>query len=79
MFPIQVNDNLWVLGNDYFHICLIKGRNGSALVETGVSATADLLLEQLAMLGAKPDFLIVTHPHSDHRTDLAPLRGAFLR
>jgi glyoxylase-like metal-dependent hydrolase (beta-lactamase superfamily II) len=79
MFPIQVNDNLWVLGNDYFHIYLIRGRYGSALVETGVSATADLLLEQLAMLGAKPDFLIVTHPHSDHITGLDPLRGAFPR
>ena len=77
MFPIQVNDNLWVLGNDYFYIYLIKGRNSSALVEMGVSATADLLLEQLALLGAKPDFLIVSHPHSDHITGLDPLRRAF--
>ena len=79
MFPSQVTDNLWVLGNDYFHLYLIKGSDACALVETGISATADILLEQLSSMGEEPDFLIVTHPHSDHVTGLDSLKYAFPR
>jgi 2-aminobenzoylacetyl-CoA thioesterase len=79
MFPRQINDNLWILGNEYFHIYLIKSKNTCALVETGISATVDILLEQLSSLGAKPDYLIVTHPHSDHITGLDYLKNSFPR
>ena len=79
MFPCQVTDNLWILGNGYFHLYLIKGNDACALVETGISATADIVLEQLSSMGAEPDFLIVTHPHSDHVTGLDSLRQAFPR
>ncbi|KUG23261.1 hypothetical protein ASZ90_006922 [hydrocarbon metagenome] len=77
IFPSQVKDNLWILGNDYFHFYLIKGNDTCALVEIGISATVDILLEQLSSIGAKPDFLIVTHPHSDHVTGLDFLKRAF--
>ncbi|KQC07570.1 MAG: hypothetical protein APR62_06295 [Smithella sp. SDB] len=76
-FPNQVTDNLWILGNDYFHFYLIKSNNVCALVEIGISATVDLLLEQLSSIGMKPDFLIVTHPHSDHVTGLDSVKQAF--
>jgi glyoxylase-like metal-dependent hydrolase (beta-lactamase superfamily II) len=79
MFPRQINDNLWILGNEYFHIYLIKSEKAFALVETGISATVDILLEQLLSFGAKPDYLIVTHPHSDHITGLGYLRNSFPR
>jgi len=62
MFPSQVTDNLWILGSDDFHLYLIKGSDTCALVETGISATADILLEQLSSMRAEPDFLIVTIP-----------------
>ena len=77
MFPRQINDNLWILGNEYFHIYLIKSKNTCALVETGISATVDILLDQLSSLGVKPDYLIVTHPHSDHITGLDYLKNSF--
>ena len=77
MFPRQIQENLWILGNEYFHIYLLKGTSASALVETGISATADLLLEQMSSLGVCPDFIIVTHPHSDHVTGLHDLKIAF--
>ncbi|MCX5850337.1 MAG: MBL fold metallo-hydrolase [Deltaproteobacteria bacterium] len=77
MFPRQINDNLWILGNDYFHLYLIKGKNAIALVEMGISATVNIVLEQLSSLEAKPDYLIVTHPHSDHITGLNYLRHSF--
>ena len=79
MFPSQVTDNLWILGSDDFHLYLIKGSDTCALVETGISATADILLEQLSSMRAEPDFLIVTHPHSDHVTGLDSLRQTFPR
>ena len=77
IFPSQVTDNLWILGNEYFHFYLIKGNDTCALVEIGISAMVDILLEQLSSIGAKPDFLIVTHPHSDHVTGLDSLKQAF--
>jgi glyoxylase-like metal-dependent hydrolase (beta-lactamase superfamily II) len=77
IFPRQIADNIWILGNDYFHIYLIKGGSFTALMEIGISATADILLEQLSFIDAKPDFLIVSHPHSDHITGLDYLRHSF--
>ncbi|MGB5217495.1 MAG: MBL fold metallo-hydrolase [Smithella sp.] len=77
MFPLKINDNLRVLGNDYFHLYLIKGEKSCALIETGISATAGTVLEQLSSLSAKPDYLIITHPHSDHVTGLDDLKNAF--
>ena len=79
MFPSQVTDNLWILGSDDFHLYLIKGSDTCALVETGISATADIRVEQLSSMRAEPDFLIVTHPHSDHVTGLDSLRQTFPR
>lgn len=79
IFPSQVTDNLWILGNEYFHFYLIKGNDTCALVEIGISAMVDILLEQLSSIEVKPDFLIVTHPHSDHVTGLDYLRQAFPR
>ncbi len=77
IFPRQVSDTLWILGNDNFYIYLVKGSSSCALIETGISATADILRNQLFLIGMRPDFLIVTHPHSDHITGLERLRNAF--
>lgn len=77
MFPFKMNDHLWVLGNDYFHLYLIKGKKSCALVETGISATTGTILEQLSSLREKPEYLIITHPHSDHVTGLDDLRNVF--
>lgn len=77
MFPFKIHESLWVLGNDYFHLYLIKGKKSSALIETGISATTGTVLEQLSSLSKKPDYLIVSHPHSDHLTGLDYLKNAF--
>ncbi|MBP7231801.1 MAG: MBL fold metallo-hydrolase [Syntrophaceae bacterium] len=77
MYPRKITNNLWILGHDDFHIYLIQGNSACALVEAGISATSDLVLEQLALLKVKPDFFIVTHPHSDHVTGLGSLRKSF--
>jgi 2-aminobenzoylacetyl-CoA thioesterase len=77
MFPRKINNHLLILGNDYFHIYLILGKSTCALFETGISATADIVLQQLSALGVKPDYLIVSHPHSDHIAGLDYLKKAF--
>jgi glyoxylase-like metal-dependent hydrolase (beta-lactamase superfamily II) len=76
-YPAELNERLWVLGNYYFHIYLIKGDKYSALIESGVSATFETVTKQLASLDAIPDYLIVTHPHGDHINGLPGLREAF--
>lgn len=77
MYPYEINYHLLVLGNEYFHIYLVRGQQACALVETGVSATSDIIIEQLSSLGIKPAYLVVTHPHSDHITGLDALKTAF--
>lgn len=76
-FPRQLAHGLWVLGNPHFNLYLVQGRQASALIETGVSATVDTVIAQLKSLHAVPTFLVVTHPHADHTTGLAGLREAF--
>jgi len=77
MYPQSVDRRLFILGHPYFHVYLIRGENASALVEMGISATADTIIMQLSSLGVIPDYLIVTHPHSDHIGGLDALRQAF--
>lgn len=65
------------MGNSFFTLYLVRGRTGSALVDTGISAMADGVIGQLDALGVRPDTLIVTHPHPDHINGLAALRERF--
>lgn len=76
-YPLRLAEGLIVLGHDYFHHYLIEGTDRSALVEAGVSATADLVIGQLSSLGVRPDYLVVSHPHADHINGLPALRDAF--
>lgn len=77
VFPMQLTDRLWVLGNDLFNLYAIVGSNASALIEVGISATADLVIGQLQAISVSPDLIIITHPHSDHITGLPALQSAF--
>lgn len=75
--PSALADNLWVLGNYYFNLYLVRGRNGSALIEAGISAIADRVIRQMEALDISPDYLIITHPHADHVTGLEALRERY--
>jgi len=76
-YPVSIHDRLQVLGNPFFHIYLVRGENATALIEMGVSATADTVIGQLAALQVRPDYLIIGHPHVDHINGLPALREAF--
>jgi len=77
IFPERLAEGLWVLGNSFFNLYLVRGKTASALVETGISATADEAIGQLESLGITPDTLIVTHPHGDHINGLPALRQRY--
>ena len=75
--PVKLADGLWLLGNSYFNLYLARGKKASALIELGVSATADEAIRQLGKLGVVPDYLIVMHPHPDHINGLPALKDYF--
>ncbi len=76
-FPIKLNDHIYLLGNYYFNLYLIKGSKKAALFEVGISAIVDLVIAQLRKLDITPDYIIPSHPHSDHITGLPGLREQY--
>lgn len=76
-FARELAPGLWVLGDPYTNVYLARGSSGSALVEVGISAGVDAVLQQLAGLGAEPGAIVVPHPHADHVTGLPGLRQRF--
>ena len=76
-FPRLLADGLWIVGNSYINLYLVKGDQAAALIEAGVSAIVDDVVRQIDSLGVRPSFLIVTHPHADHVTGLDGLREAY--
>lgn len=75
--PLALTEDLWVLGNYFFNLYLVRGRNGSALIEAGISAIADRVIGQMEALDISPNYLIITHPHADHVTGLGALRERY--
>ena len=49
-FPRELAPGLWVLGNYFFNLYLVKGSQASALIEIGVSAIVDEIIRQLKLL-----------------------------
>lgn len=76
-YPWALTEKVWLLGNHYFNLFFVKGQNKSALIEVGVSAMVDRVIRQLDSINEAPDYLIVTHPHSDHITGLDGLRKKY--
>jgi len=76
-FPIKITPRIRVLGNYFFNLILVTGTEKSALFETGISGITDGVITQLNDLDITPDYLIVSHPHSDHITGLPGLMDKF--
>ncbi len=78
-FPLVLSPRIRVLGNYFFNLILVTGTRKSALFETGISGITDGVIAQLEDLEISPDYLIVSHPHSDHITGLPGLMEKFPR
>ncbi len=76
-FPAALGEKLWVLGVYHFNLYLVKGAQATALIEAGVSGIVDSVIHQLETLGAAPDYVVVTHPHTDHLTGLEGLLARY--
>jgi glyoxylase-like metal-dependent hydrolase (beta-lactamase superfamily II) len=76
-FPQSPSGRVRVLGNRAFPVYLVRGDRCSALVEAGISATADDVCRLLDRSGVTPDFIVITHPHGDHVAGLDAVRGKF--
>jgi glyoxylase-like metal-dependent hydrolase (beta-lactamase superfamily II) len=76
-YPMQLSSGVMVLGNYYINLFLVQGHKKTALFEAGISGVVDTVIHQLEHLGAVPDYLIVSHPHSDHITGLPGLMKRF--
>lgn len=76
-FPMEITPRIRVLGNYFFNLILVTGNQKTALFETGISGVVDSVIDQLETLGVSPDYLIVSHPHSDHITGLPGLMERF--
>ena len=76
-YPRELARGFWLVGDACTNLYLIRGRNGWALLEAGISAGVDEAIRQIDALGAVPDFIVVLHPHADHVTGLPGLRERF--
>ncbi|WP_022667766.1 MBL fold metallo-hydrolase [Desulfospira joergensenii] len=76
-FPMVLTPGVTLLGNYFFNLFLVRGKKKSALFETGISGIVDRVIDQLESLGVEPDYLIPSHPHSDHITGLPGLAERF--
>jgi glyoxylase-like metal-dependent hydrolase (beta-lactamase superfamily II) len=76
-YPMPLSSRVTVLGNHFINLFLVQGDRKTALFEAGISGVVDTVIQQLEHLGAVPDFLIVSHPHSDHITGLPGLMERF--
>lgn len=78
--PVEILDNVWMLGTNLYPLYLLKGRQGGTIVEGGTGPMGPVLREQLATLGIAADYvrqLIVTHAHPDHVMAVPMLRELF--
>jgi 2-aminobenzoylacetyl-CoA thioesterase len=76
-FPMPLTPRVTVLGNYFINLFLVQGDRKTALFEAGISGVVDTVIHQLAQLGTAPDYLILSHPHSDHATGLPGLMERF--
>ena len=76
----QLTDRVFLLGNHYISIYLVRGDRFSVLVEAGLSVTAPQLVAQLEHLEIDPSslkYLILTHTHADHVMGAPLIKKAF--
>jgi len=71
--PVELTEDIWLLGNYFINLYLVRGRRASALFEMGVSAVVDDVIRQLEGLDISPDYLVLAHPHTDHLSGLPGL------
>jgi len=79
-YPKQIAEKVFLLGNHYISIYLVRGDRFSVLVEGGLSITAPQVVNRLKYLDVDPaslKYLILTHTHADHVMGAPLIKQAF--
>lgn len=66
--PIKISEHLYQLGTPFYPVYLSLGAQGM-IIEGGTGGTAELIAEQVKMLGIEPEriaYMALTHTHADH-------------
>ncbi len=77
--PIAVTPHFYQLGTPFFPVYLSMGAEGM-LIEGGISATYDIIIEQIQELGIAPErikYMALTHTHVDHIGALPRLKASW--
>ncbi|AWF79521.1 subclass B3 metallo-beta-lactamase [Microbulbifer sp. A4B17] len=75
--PLKVASNTWQIGTEGITSLLLKGKEGSILIDGGMEQTAEHLLENMRRLGVAPsDLKLILHSqaHADHIGSIAELK-----
>ncbi|WP_444895485.1 subclass B3 metallo-beta-lactamase [Microbulbifer sp. SSSA005] len=75
--PLKIAGNTWQIGTEGITSLLLKGKEGSILIDGGMEQTAEHLLENMRRLGVAPsDLKLILHSqaHADHIGSLAELK-----
>ncbi|NOZ21920.1 MAG: MBL fold metallo-hydrolase [Planctomycetes bacterium] len=77
--PVEIIDNLWMLGSNLYPLFLFKGTSDAILFEGGTGAMGPLVLVQMEALAIDKGLvkqLVITHAHPDHVMAIPLLRQA---
>ena len=78
--PVEVANNVWMLGTTAYPMYLVRGQNEGAIIEGGIGGIGPLVQRQLAELEVASDYVrqvVVMHAHPDHVMAVPLLRELF--
>lgn len=78
--PVEVSEDVLMLGTSAYPVYLLKGRGEGVIVEGTIGAMGALVMEQLEREGVAGDGIrrvLVTHAHPDHVMGLPLFRARF--
>lgn len=75
--PIQIAERTWYVGTAGLSAILVRGSQGSVLMDGALPESAKLILQNLSAIGVQPSdirLLLNSHAHIDHAGGLAELQ-----
>jgi metallo-beta-lactamase class B len=77
--PLRIAEHTWQIGTAELTALLLKGSEGTILIDGGMPQAADHLLANMRKLGVEPGdlkLILHSHAHADHAGPLAAIQRA---